>query len=190
MSYVDSIARSHVSGIGYGASTAQVVDTTGQIVEYVKSYHVDEPYERDSSKPLGYVDVYIYNGVSSASAELVSSAQHILDGYYDTEGNAVPGYKGAGIIVTVKASTEQYVSVTGTVTLAAGYTLPGVAAQIRTTIGDYISGLQINANFILSKAIERAMEVPGVSDFVLTAPAANTAVAVGVKLLAGNSAIT
>jgi hypothetical protein len=181
--YIASLARSNVQGVGYGASTAQVVDDSGQILEYVFAHKVVEPYLADNDKPLGYVDIYIWNGRDSASSELVSVAQSIVDGYNDSDGSRVAGYVSAGVVATVHPTTEAYIAIHATITAEPGYALSAIAQPIQAAIADYITSLGIGEGFVVSEAIARAMEVAGVANFHTEKK--DVAGVVGTKYLAG-----
>src|SRR5699024_6268644 len=134
--------------------------------ETVQAASVVEPYVTDNDQPLGYVDVYVWNGVDSASTALVNAAQTIIDGYTTREGQRVAGYVSAGVVATVKPTVERYVDMAATVTPRAGYQISDVAAKITQAIDNYISSLRIGAGFVVNEAVARAMDVEGVENFV------------------------
>ncbi|HET8550953.1 MAG TPA: baseplate J/gp47 family protein [Gammaproteobacteria bacterium] len=188
--YILSLARSHVQGVQYGASTAEVTDDAGDVIETVRSVLVVEPFVADPKQPLGYIDVYLWNGIDSASPDLLAAASKIVNGYTDASGNRVTGYKGAGIIANIKPVVEQYINAEVTVWLAPGYKAEDVLSQITATVSDYITGLGIGEQYVDSEAVQRVMDIAGIYDVQFATPADNLTVDASVKLLAGPVSIT
>lgn len=186
--FIRSIARSHIDGIKFAAGSAAVLDAGGNIAEYVKQAVVYEPFVTDVTRPLGYVNVWVWNGVDTASAALVANAQKIIDGYYDANGQRVVGYKAAGVIVTVAAVTATNVNVTLTVKPESGFTFAALEAPVEAAIRDYIFNLPIGEDLLKNELIRVAMSVPGVYDVAISVPAGDTVAAINVKLLPGTIA--
>jgi uncharacterized phage protein gp47/JayE len=186
--FIQSIARSHVDGIRFAALSAVVTDGAGNVTEHVQQAIVYEPFITDNTQPLGYVNVWIWNGVDTASAALVLEAQKIIDGYQDASGQRVIGYKAAGVVVAVAAVTATNVNVTLTVTPEAGYAFADLKAPVEAAIRDYIFALPIGDDLLKNELIRVAMSVPGVYDIAISAPAGDTAAAINVKLLPGTIA--
>jgi uncharacterized phage protein gp47/JayE len=186
--FIRSIARSHIDGIRFAALSAVVTDGAGNVTEHVQQAIVYEPFITDNTQPLGYVNVWIWNGVDTASAALVLEAQKIIDGYQDASGQRVIGYKAAGVVVAVAAVTATNVNVTLTVTPEAGYAFADLKAPVEAAIRDYIFALPIGDDLLKNELIRVAMSVPGVYDIAISAPAGDTAAAINVKLLPGTIA--
>jgi uncharacterized phage protein gp47/JayE len=111
-------------------------------------------------------------------------------GYYDDSGNAVPGWKAAGVKVDVFAATEQALNVTAVISVSAGYTKADVITLVEDSIYAYLQGLDIGATAIKSEIIAIAMSIDGVTNFVMSAPTSDTAVANNIKIMPGTFAIT
>jgi uncharacterized phage protein gp47/JayE len=176
---IATLARGVLPAIEYGAKTAQVVSVDGVIQESVVEVKAYEPYIIDPDAfPVGYVEVFIHSGgLVSASAELVARAQQIVDGYYQDDGTPVVGWKAAGVVATVSAASVQPVPVVGVLTISPGYAFAEVRAAVVASIGDYIGTLQIGQELIAADVITAAMNVPGVYNFVISAPSADVVAA-------------
>lgn len=184
--YITTIARGTPAAIKYAAKKGTVTDSLGNVTERVKLCGVVEPWKTDSSQPIGLVHCYIHNGTGSTSADLVTSAQNYVDGYYTAAGTAVLGYKAAGVRVVVMASADTAIPVTATISIASGYTHDDVVANVKTAISTYLAGLDIGEAVSLALIYKAITGVAGVADAVMTAPAtASTAIATGCKAVPG-----
>jgi uncharacterized phage protein gp47/JayE len=207
-SFISTLARSPLAGIAYGASTATVLDANGNVIESVALDQnnvplvaVYEPYYNDHSQPVGIIQIYIYNGTSGASSQLIANCQQIINGYYDTDGTPVYGYKAAGTAATVYAVTLQAVNVTMVLTLDPSFDAGQIAlaeAQVQALLTSYITDSAIGGaqqgspGYVVAEAIALAMSVPGVIDVPIGSlvPSSNVVPATGVKLTPGTFAIT
>jgi uncharacterized phage protein gp47/JayE len=181
--YIVNLARSTTDGIEYGLKTAQLTDSNGNITERVVSAHVDEPYLRDNTQPVGLYFGYIHNGVGGTSGNLVAAAQQVINGYKNPDGSKVRGYKAAGTVCTVMAATEQALQVVGVLTVAQGYDKPTVLQAVEQGLTSYILALGIGEAALRAKLDELAMDVPGVVNFVLSSPLADVTPAFNAKLM-------
>jgi uncharacterized phage protein gp47/JayE len=189
--YIDAINRSTKSGIVYGLKTANLTDSAGNITEQVIVAVVVEPYVNDSvTNPIAMVTCYIHNGVGSTTVELVAQAQTIVDGYTDTDGTKVAGYKAAGIPCTVYAATETAVDITGVLVEEDGYDHATLVASASSAIYAYIQALDIGASCLYAELIAVVMAIEGIYNFTLSAPTADTAAAEIVKLMPGEITIS
>lgn len=185
IAYVTNLARGTGSAIVYGAQSAQITNSAGQVTEYVKFCTLVEPYVTDHTQPVGLVNVFIHNGSGNTSAALVALAQKIIDGYDDAAGTPVPGYKAAGVICTVAAATETAVTITGTLGYAGGAVTATVAAAAMAAVTSYITGLGIGQPVLFAELIALVMAVSGVTDITLTTPTADIAIAANAKAMPG-----
>lgn len=171
--YIRTLSRATEDALVYGAKTAQLVDSNGQPTEYVKDAVVHELHE-DVEGDIGYIDVYLWNGSNGASSELISKATSIINGYTDDDGNKVPGYKGAGIIATVKAVSTTSTNITVTVTLDNGQLISeDFEAEILAKISECFSGLDIGETVYIAKMIDMIMDLDNVIDVSFTVPSGN-----------------
>jgi len=188
--YISSISRSTNAALQYGMSTATILDANGNIIERVSTAITVEAYLEDPNAPIAKVDCYIHNGVGGTSAALVALATKIIDGYYDSNGVAVPGYKASGVKTTVFAAVEQLVNITGTLDVEAGFDEPELIISAQSTIFAYLQGLPIGQPAVLSEIVYLVKDLDGVYDFKMTVPAANVAVVKNKKLMPGSINIT
>lgn len=183
--FITSLARSHLAGIEFGAGTAVVLNSNGDVIETVRKVKAVEPFVDDPTQPLGYVDVYLWNGVDSATPGLLTAAQKIIDGYYDVDGTRVIGYKGAGVVVTAKAVVEQYQDTGLAIAMEDGYLLSDVTSQITELVGNYIIGLGIGETYVVSEVVALVKSLEGVYDVQSTDPVSNVVPGPNTKLLPG-----
>lgn len=185
ISYIESLARSTVAGLAYGASTAALTDSLGNVTEKVATTSVVEPYLSDITQPIAKVEIYVHNGTGSTSSALITQAQKIIDGYYDDNNLAVAGYKAAGIPTTVYAATEVVQNVSGTLTLLGGYDSATMTDAAEQVIYAYLLGLGIGESAVLSEMIRLVKDLDGIYDVVITTPSANVTATAKQKILPG-----
>jgi uncharacterized phage protein gp47/JayE len=188
--YIDSISRATNAAIQYGLSTVALTDSEGNIVERVATGITVEPYLTDSTKPIALVECYIHNGVGATSGALVTLATKIINGYYDDNGKAVPGYKASGIPAPVYAAAESAVNVAGVLTALTGYDKPTLVTSAETSIYTYLQGLPIGTEAVFSEIVRLVQDLDGVYDFVPSTPLANVPVAANVKIMPGSITIS
>ena len=118
--------------------------------------------------------LYVYNGSGPASADLLSTAQSIIDdGYLDAHNVEQPGFKAAGSYVTVLDAPEVPVNVAASILVAPGYTWAGVESAVTLAIQQWIQSLDLGTTLSISQLIDVILAVPGVADVQLTTPNAN-----------------
>lgn len=161
VAYIASLARGTLGALEYGARLA-MIEADGVIVEQVRHVAIVET--------PGRVELYLHNGVGSTTQALVDRAQLLIDGYRDdAQDLIVPGYRPAGMAVVCHAITDVPLTVTATVTLAAGYTLAEVHAQAQSALVSllrYFSGSPLTVPAL----INTLYGVPGIADLTLLAP--------------------
>lgn len=188
--YVSSLNRGTLSAIKYGLTLANLVDVSGNVTERVVSSSIIEPWLTDPEQPVSLVNCYVHNGVGSTSGDLVARAQEVIYGYYEANGVAVPGWKAAGVKLIVYPAAEVDVDVTGTLTAVDGFDKPTLVASAQQGIYAYILGRGIGEPVVKSELIALVMEIEGVFDITLTAPAANVTANSQTKLMPGAIAIS
>lgn len=183
--FIASLARGTKASIEYGAKTVNLTDSLGAITEYVAHANVIEPWVTDSAQPISLVRVYIHNGASATSGTLVTRCQQVIDGYYDG-GTAVPGWKAAGVQCIVSAASDQAVNVTGTVTIAGGYSSVDVLATCTSAIKDYLQSMDVGEDVRISELIAIIRrDVEGAFNVTLTVPSGDVSVADNAKAIPG-----
>ena len=188
--FIASLPRGTLAALEYGLKTVALTDANGLVTERVVSCAIIEPYLADPNQPIALVRCYIHNGAGATSGALVQRAAKVLYGYYDSEGKPVPGWQAAGVQVEVYAATEQAANVAGTVAVANGYSAATVLAAATAEVSAYLSALGIGAPFLRAEAISRVMALEGVTNVILTTPAADVAAAATVKLKPGAVTLT
>jgi uncharacterized phage protein gp47/JayE len=150
---------------------------------------VVEPYLTDNTQPIAYIEVYIHNGSTGASSELEARAQQVLTGYY--VGNvAVPGWKAAGVNMTLQVATNVPVDVTGVVTVDPSYTASDVVSSATQAINTYLSNLNIGESALVADLYKGVMAVAGVINFQPSVPGSDTAATNVQKLTPGTLTLT
>lgn len=95
---------------------------------------------------------------------LISETQRVVDG--DTaDPLRFPGVKAAGVQVLVTPPQAVMQTLTGSISVLAGYDPINVAANVATAIQGYINSLDIGSDVIVAQIIEDAMGVPGMFNF-------------------------
>ncbi len=190
-SYIASLARGTITAVIFGAKTSRLVDVNGVTTEFVAYAGLVEPWLTSNAQPVGLVNVFIHNGSGGTTAGLVAEAQRVIDGYNDSTGMPVPGWKAAGVRVVVAAATDQAVAVTGVLTVLPGFASAGVIAAAGTAVRAYISGRTIGESVLRSELIAIIQrDVPGVFNVTLTVPAADVTIAVSAKAVPGVVTLT
>jgi uncharacterized phage protein gp47/JayE len=190
--YISTLQRGTNAAIVYGAKTSTVTDSAGNVIEQVASAVVVEPYLTNTSLPISSIYCYIHNGVGSTSSALVAQTQAVINGYTAADGvTLVPGWKSAGVVCTVAAATEQPITVTGNLTAAAGYVEATLIAQAVSVVSAYLLAIPAGAPAIFALIETLVMTIPGVANFVISAPTADrTATASNYKIMPGTITIT
>lgn len=172
--YLQSLGRGTVDALEYAALQGVLTDSNGNIIERVKKAVVVEPYVLDGSKPNAYVDIYVYNGTGNTTSELVSNVQEIIDGYYDKNGNRIPGYKAAGIIAKVLPVTQNPVDFNINVVMQPGYTLTDtIINSITNAISTYVNNLNPGDSLRLNQVITIVNNQIGVYNCYIVSPSSD-----------------
>ena len=124
---------------------------------------------------------------------LIQKAQQIIEG----SGKANdPGYRAAGVSVTVLSPTVFFQTVNATVVVETGFDLITVTTGVKSAIQTYINSLPINGDVIATELIYAAQTVGGVVDITfqdssgLTIPLTNTIIGEGEIARALSSSIS
>lgn len=179
--FIASLTRGTATALIYAAKTATTATET------VRDAAVSGPPAVGSA---GACTVYLYNGAKAspaASAALISAAQTIIDG---DAASGTPGYKAAGIVVTVSAATVQAVNVTVSVTKLSSAAAETVQTAVVAAINTYFDSMKIGSAFLLYELIERIMGTAGVYNASVTAPSADQAATDGRIYIPGTITVT
>lgn len=135
---IKDLARGTKYSLEVGALNGKIYDTNGFVTERVTRALVVESANQ-------VITIYIHNGtLTSSSNNLVTQTQKIINGYTDDQGTKQPGYKPAGIPVSVQAATTQAQNIYVETTLSPGYTLDLVKTDIKNNIIQYFLDLGIS----------------------------------------------
>lgn len=105
---------------------------------------------------------------------LVESAQILIEGSRD---GTIPMYRASGVVVEVVPADKILTQVDASVVVSDGFDRPTVLTEVKASINNYINGLSIGQDVIISEIIERAMSVQGMYDMTINAPQNNITVA-------------
>lgn len=181
--WVNSLHRGDVNALLYGAKTAQILDSYGYISEQVIKAQVVQG--------SGTNTIYVDNGTYNTSANLITQCQQVINGYVDANGNIVAGYKAAGIPSTVMAATVQNVTVTIKATPKTGYTLAMIQQSIIDSVTNLVQSLNVGDTLSMAALNLAIGNTPGVLNYQIVAPVADTAPAAGTLLkLAATPTVT
>lgn len=188
--YIQTISRAPKASVIFGAKSSFLTDVDGNITEKVDKANVYEPYVTDNTQPLGYIDCYIYDGLGTASSELVAETQKTIDGFIDTESKRVMGWKAAGVICTVASTTIVNQNITVVLTVDPGLDVADFITPVDTAIRDYLNNLDVSENVVRSELIKIIQNVPGIYNSNLTVPASDTTILFNEKSLPGTMSIS
>lgn len=161
--FIEANARGILQSVRYGAMLAKVEATDGVILERVHQAVALE----DLVNKKGEVDVYIWNGVGNASEALKANVNLILTGYYDTDGNAVYGYKPAGIPANVYTAPVLNVTLRLIITPEDWTTVVGVKPSAEQTIDNYFGRIKLGETFIQTALEAEIKRIEGIKDIKL-----------------------
>lgn len=182
--YITTLKRGTAAALVYGAKTTAITDQDGNITEQVTSAVVTGPPETGSA---GSCSIYIFNGIDGASEDLIAAAQAIIDGDYETN---TPGYKAAGIVVTVAAASTVAVDVTMTIAVLDGYDTAAIEAAALEIIDQYLSAFDIGETCIMNEIVERVMSIDGVYNLSMSAPSADVTTSQSEVIVPGTVSVT
>lgn len=159
--FIKAQARGVLQSVEYGAETVKLIDSvTGGITEQVIQARAEEVLPARK----GEVDLYVWNGVGSASQALKDEVTKVVKGYYDIYGEPIYGYKPAGILLNVYSATPNYVKIKITLTIEAWADLATVKSLIGIEVDSYFAGMKLGQTLINSDLQARLKYVEGVLD--------------------------
>lgn len=106
---------------------------------------------------------------------LIQEIQKIIDGDPADRTN-YPGYRAAGVRVTVLSPSVFQITVTTNITVLAGFSQTETIAAVEAALSAYVNALGISDDVILNELRERTMAVGGVFDCSFVVPTENTVI--------------
>lgn len=100
---------------------------------------------------------------------MLALAQKVINGDRNDPTN-YPGSAAGGVIIYVSVPTIRSINVLASISVDAGYDEDTLKSKVKTSIENYIDGLSIGDNVILSRMVERSFFVPGVSNVIIKSP--------------------
>jgi uncharacterized phage protein gp47/JayE len=176
--WINSLHRGDKNALVYGAKQAQLVDAYGYISERVMKAQLIEG--------VGSNTIYVDNGFYGASSDLISRCQNVIDGYIDSSGNVVVGYKAAGITTTVITAALQNITITVTAMPKPGYTFTMIQQSIIDSITDLAMALDVGESLTMAALNLAIGNTPGVLNYQIPAPTADVIPPAGTLLKLGS----
>ncbi|KIL42088.1 hypothetical protein SD70_02575 [Gordoniibacillus kamchatkensis] len=175
--HINSLHRGDKNSIPYGAKTTRIIDAYGYVSEQVVKAQLVEG--------VGSNALYIDNGTYDTSDALVTQCQQVIDGYIDSSGNIVIGYKAAGIPTTVQKALLQQLTIAIKATPKPGYTFAMIQQSIVDSVTKLVQSLEIGSPLTLNALNLAIGNTPGVLNFQLLAPTADVVPSTGTLLQLG-----
>jgi hypothetical protein len=113
------------------------------------------------------VDGYIYY------TGLLRTVQRVIDGF-DPDPTNFPGRRAVGGVIEILPPLIKRVAIAVNVTTAEGVNLGEISNEIKSAIIDYIAGLGVGNDVILSEIIRRIMGIKGVAAVTFVTPVPST----------------
>jgi hypothetical protein len=115
---------------------------------------VKSVYERELFPTPGWVTFYVDNGTGAIPTSLMTLINKVINGYiYDSTN--YPGYRGAGIRVSISAPTVHYLTFVFNIKID-NLTISNpsdILVLAKTALEDYVNGLTMGEDFILNEGI-------------------------------------
>jgi Baseplate J-like protein len=159
--YVAALSAGTTEACKYAVGRANVLDSDGNISEYVtRVAYIETP---------GYVQYFIYGSGGIASNDIISAAQVLLDGTRDPTTGAIitPGYRAAGVNVVAQKMVERAVASSFNVTMQSGYSLDDtVNAALISAYNSAIIAVSSGTTLYMGTLVEKLLDVTGVQTVV------------------------
>ena len=182
---IKQLARGTIDSLEEGAKQSYIADANGIVTEQItKSF----AYQESASSTA----IYVANQSGYApSAEILTETEKILTGYTTSDGVRYPGYKPAGIPITIRSAVFSPVDITVNATLSTGYKISTLSTAIEKTVESYIVSLDISDGFavpVLSQSVLSAATITSgsYSSSTLTVTAKSGTLYIGQQLTGTN----
>ncbi|EIW6162703.1 baseplate J/gp47 family protein [Salmonella enterica subsp. enterica serovar Saintpaul] len=155
-SYIQALSRGTREALTYGAMSAYLTDSDGNITEAVTKASVD-----DSS---GHVVVYVWGSNGSPSKALLDRVTQIETGYTDANNQVIPGFTTAGIRTEFTVFDTVNVSATYRLGMQSGITqTPAIEQSVRDALSSFLSGVTAGMTIYVDDLRNAALSVRGVA---------------------------
>lgn len=94
----------------------------------------------------------------------------------DSDSVSFPGYGAAGIQFDIQAPTVNDISFSITLTLANGVSISAVSDLVKSAVTQYVDGLGLGDDVILSEIVAAILQVTGITDVKIVAPTQNVVI--------------
>ncbi|EDY2030047.1 hypothetical protein GTB64_004489 [Salmonella enterica] len=161
--YISALSRGTEAALIYGAKTAQLLDSAGNITEAVERVSL--------ISSTGVVTVYIWGSSGTPSAALITRVQDVVNGYKDvTTGTTVAGYSAAGIKVNISPLKSRTIDASVRITLLSGNTFDQAAleAQVKDTMDTFLNSIQPGTTVYVDDVQTQIMMIRGVQSARVT----------------------
>jgi hypothetical protein len=148
----------------------QVRDTDYFLMAGTGSFHLSE-----ASFPDGLSDGDTVTATYSYYSGLVAETQWRIDGRADNPID-YPGWRAFGGFILVRPSEPLWVTIDAVLTIKTGYSRDAAVTKARSVVSRYINTRTDGEDPVRNRIIDEMMDVPGVGDLNLLAPAANISV--------------
>lgn len=158
--FIQSLSRGTVYACLNAAKMAVIKDQAGNVTEYVtKAGLFEQP---------GQVAIYIYSSYGVPSADLIETAQTIIDGSRnELTGEISPGFRSAGVRMDIFPMVERAVPLSISVEMIDGYQLTtSVRQRLGDIFGSRIRSVQPGTMLYLQEMVESLLVVPGIKRIV------------------------
>lgn len=182
--YIQGIHRATPDALAFGARSAALYDGAGGVLERVTDAQVQDAY--------GLAKVYIWNGTASpSSSDLLDRTRDILNGYSDpVTGVLVPGYRAAGVRLTVETATITPVPVVVSIYLQDGYQMTQVVPSVTEALLAVFGRQRVGSPRLRLNDLRQAVGLTrGVVDHVFVTPGTDRDGGAGVILVPGTITI-
>lgn len=120
---------------------------------------------------------------------LIQKAQKVVDGDPADRTN-YPGYRAAGILVSVLAPQVLAQTFVCNITVRSGFDQSVAATAVANIVSEYINSLSIGEDVILAELYEQVMGVTGLYDALITVPVENVTIGISQIARISSSGIT
>ncbi len=176
--FIGSLARGTIGSLIYAAKLASITSDTGAVLERVARVAVEET--------IGHVNMYVYNGLGSTSADLIAAVVNLIEGYTDpATGLPVAGYRPVGMRVDVAAMVEIPVPVSVLVQAAPLFRTDDTKAQVVTALTTVIRATISGGALRPIDMVNAVLGVTRVTGAEVVSPTLSTACPVNSVLVPG-----